>query len=702
MITGKATHVVTAPYPGVPEQLWPTLRLHPAVIEAAPVIEGRLVLMGRAQASLRLRGIDVFATARLLGGGSMPIAGSLEPLLRDRQAVVIARSMAARCGLAPGDRLAVAVDGRRELLTVLSWFDDAALGTGSDDLAIMDVAAAQELLRRVGFLSHIDLVLPAGGEPEIAALLGNGVRIERAAARGDNAENLLEAFRLNLFALSLLAVFVGAFLAFNAMQSAIVRRRALIGIARSLGATRGHVFAGFLAEALVLGAFGTAIGLLLGHLLARTLVSGVAATISSLYFDVRPGPVRAVPATLVKATLTGLGAAVLAALFPAREAAGTTPRAASLRSFVELEFGAQVPRLLWFGASSVLAAIVLLTAWRAPLWPPLVAALCACVALACAVPFAARTLLPLLDRVFRAGGRVLPALGARTLQRSLSRSGVAMAALTVALSMAVGVMVMIASFRATVMVWVDGHVRADIYLEPDRGGVARELASLPAEVVARLRADPDVAACDTLQRAPLMMHGCEVQVGGIDAKLLGERARFRFQSGDAARAWVRLAAGEAFVSGVFANLHGVRVGDTIELGTERVGVAAVFYDYSVNQGYVLTDHALFERIFAHHGASGASLYLRAGVDVEEKVAALRLRFAPTTRSPSARIAACARRCCACSIAPSRSPTCYRPSPWRSRCWAWRPRCSRSRPSGRARSPRCARSGCPQDGCSSCT
>ena len=68
---------------------------------------------------------------------------------------------------------------------------------------------AQELLGREGTLSRIDLVVPEGGEGELArlrALLPPGAAIVATAARSQGVEEMSRAFRLNLTALSLLAL----------------------------------------------------------------------------------------------------------------------------------------------------------------------------------------------------------------------------------------------------------------------------------------------------------------------------------------------------------------------------------------------------------------------------------------------------------------------------------------------------------------
>src|SRR6185369_6766488 len=64
--------------------------------------------------------------------------------------------------------------------------------------------------------------------------------------------------------------------------------------------------------------------------------------------------------------------------------------------------------------------------------------------------------------IFGVLGRMAP----RAVTRSLSRTSIAVAALTIAVSVIVGVSVMIGSFRTTVSDWLDTTLGADIFISP--------------------------------------------------------------------------------------------------------------------------------------------------------------------------------------------------------------------------------------------
>ena len=133
-----------------------------------------------------------------------------------------------------------------------------------------------------GKVDRVDLIL--NEDSAFRSRWANGFRIQSGQQRRATLSDMLRAFRLNLQALSLLALFVGIFLVYNTAMFAVVSRRKDAGILRSLGANRREVIFAFLSEILFLGALGGALGGIAGYFLSRFLTNLVAGTISNLYF----------------------------------------------------------------------------------------------------------------------------------------------------------------------------------------------------------------------------------------------------------------------------------------------------------------------------------------------------------------------------------------------------------------------------------
>src|SRR5262249_27565838 len=235
-----------------------------------------------------------------------------------------------------------------------------------------------------------------------------------------------------------------------------------------------------LAETLATAAAGSALGLALGWLLGQSAVRLVTRTINDLYYVVAVTGAPLTAATATKAVLLGLAAAALAAAPPALEAARVQPVLALRPSSFEARARRLVPALAVLGLVLLaLGAVVLALATRslALSFAGLSGVVLGAALLAPAFTVALMALVrPLAARLAGPVGR----LAAGTVARGVSRTGVAASALMVAVSVTIGVSVMIASFRATVENWLGVTLVADVYVSaPSPGGVRSAIPLAP-------------------------------------------------------------------------------------------------------------------------------------------------------------------------------------------------------------------------------
>ncbi|HWN41003.1 MAG TPA: FtsX-like permease family protein, partial [Thermoanaerobaculia bacterium] len=320
-VTGRATHQAVGGPEGITDEAFRRLVLE-TDLPAAPVVEGYVRVpsgkSGKTGRMLHLLGIDPFSERPfrpyLSGGTAASREGSsidLAPLLTRPAAGVLSATTAGEMGLKTGGSFSVRVGGgvrTIELVGVLEPGDESTRSALSD-LLVMDISAAQEILGRVGRIDRIDLIAESNAQLARArAVLPAGAQILRSSARTETSEEMTKAFRLNLTALSLLALVCGVFLIYNTMVFSVVQRRTLIGTLRALGVTRGQVFALVLGEAAIVALLGTAAGLGAGMLLARELVRLVTQTINDLYFVLTVRELAVPAGVLIKAGAIGIGA----------------------------------------------------------------------------------------------------------------------------------------------------------------------------------------------------------------------------------------------------------------------------------------------------------------------------------------------------------------------------------------------------------
>ncbi|MEP6593278.1 MAG: FtsX-like permease family protein, partial [Acidobacteriota bacterium] len=529
--------------------------------QVAPVVEGDLVYRapGRPSEVLRVLGVDIlrdqpFRDYALLTGsapGGETRTREFLGLLIDPGSAIVAARFAEPRGLAPGGSFQAFVGDRAVTLRVRGLLEDAGPARVLDGrFVLMDIAAAQQTLDRLGRIDRVEIRLPDGADAEaseaaIARRLPPGLTVQRPAERGRQAERMLAAFHLNLTALSYIALLVGLFLVYNTVSVAVLSRRAEIGTLRGLGVTRGGVRALFLAEAAVLSALGSGLGLLLARLLATATVALTSTTVSVLYIATAAAPPSLSWRDAVLAFATGVPLSLLAALVPAVEASRVPPMAA-IRGGDQPDVRGRFPR------RSLGAGIVLLAAgaWLATLGPvnglPLFG-----YAAAVVIVFGASFLVPSvlyaaargLERPARRLLKVEDWLAVSNLSAAIPRLSISVAALAVSLSMMVAISVMIGSFRDTVAYWVGQTLQADLFVAPGarRGGPNDTLSP---EVVRVFTSSPDVAAVDRFRSIEVPYADTRVRVGGGDFNVLLDHGSLLFKAPADAREAMRRAAGQ--------------------------------------------------------------------------------------------------------------------------------------------------------------
>jgi len=667
-VTGRATHQIVGGPSGLPDDFYRVLKVELGARLAAPVLSGD-VAADHPGRTFTLLGVDPFAEAPFRpylsdesgrgaaaseSGSSAPgtAAGERrEPPPRDRLstvaalvtrpgAVLVARSTARELGLAVGDRLAVRAAGIRRELTVVGLLDpgDPASARALDGLLVTDISSAQEIFGAAGRLGRIDLIAAddAAGRAlldRIARALPPGAELVTAGARAGTTAQMIRAFQWNLTALSLLALVVGMFLIYQTMTFSVVQRRPLIGALRAIGVTRAEIFALVMTEAAVIGAVGTAAGLALGWGLARGLLGLVTRTINDLYFVLSVRDVALDPLVLAKGVLLGVGATLAAALAPAFEATGAPPRVVMSRGALETGARRMVPRATWLGLG-LFAAGALILALPGGIAGGFAGLFVLMIGSALVAPAAALGLLRLLHPAAAAAFGTLGRLATRGIVAAFSRTSVAIAALMIAVSAAIGVGIMIASFREAVVSWLEGTLRADVYVSAPSLVGNRPDATLEPALVARLAATPGVARAGTSRGVLVPGPGGPAQVVALDVDP-GRPPRWRFREGSSDSVWGPggdVVIGDAvIVSEPYANRRGARVGDAVRLRTDRgdrdFRVDGVFYDYGSSSGVVVMSRRTYDRFWDDRKVSGLAIEAAPGADLGALMADLRERAA---------------------------------------------------------------------------
>lgn len=621
-LTGPATHQIVAGDLGFDERVFVDLRLELGQRRSAPVVSGWVVPAVQPSRSLLVVGIDPVSelSMRRFRGvaesrATLP-GDDLGALIGSRGAALLAASTGQALGLAPGDSFEVhqGARGTKTLQVLGLWGADEARGLA--DTVLVDIATAQELLGWEGRLSRIDLVLE--GAEDAAALrsaLPDTVALLPAQARADSIVEMTRAFRLNLRAMSLLALLCGLFLIYNTMTFSVVQRRELFGGLRALGVTRTQILRLVLTEGLVVGGSGTALGLLGGIVMARGLVRLVTRTINDLYFAVQVDEVTLALPTLLASVAVGVVGTLAASLVPALEATHTTPRLAMTRSSVETAVSRRLPRLSAAGLVGIAAGAAVISATQ-DLLVTFAGLFTAVIGAALVTPAATLVLGRIARRPLRSLLGAPGNLAARGVTGGLSRTSVAVAALMIAVSLIIGVSVMVSSFRTTLVRWLEHTLSADLYVAPAGPSSVGYLA-LDEGTIERLLADPEVRRVGTVRGRQLESDTGRTQLLVIGAS--GDVAEgFRLRS-ELPEPWERFARGDVMVSEPYAHRTGVLPGDSVVLPTDRgphsFVVAGVYYSYASDRGLVMIERGVYQRWWDDRRYDGLSVGSVEGADL---------------------------------------------------------------------------------------
>ena len=652
-VAGQADWRLQSPGAPLPEDLFLTVRRHPQVKAAAPVVESVIEIVNSQIKPALLLGIDPFAEASFRAFEILPANSAgpevLEALLTLPRSVLVSDRLAARLQLKPGDPLPVLVGSRRKTLRVVGLFTSPrGLYPLEGSVLLMDIAHAQEILNRLGRLDYIDLLGKQDGvrlDEGLQEVLPPGAEVVRPGAQGRQMEGLVASYRLNLSVLSAIALFVGMFLIYQSVTLSVVRRRREIGLLRTLGMTPRQVLGLFLAEGAVSGGLGGLLGLLLGVLLAEGTVGIMAQTLSSLYTPVEAEKLLIRWPLLLQAWVLAVAATLAAALVPSLEAARIRVRAVWYREDLEerLKSKAGTFALAGLGTLALAGFFAMLRFGSGPPLPGFAAAFLILLGFSLFTPLATRTLgrglTPLLRRLFGPPGD----LGCRYLAGSLSRSAVSIAALACALGMLIAVAVMIGSFRQTVNQWVSRSISGDIFFGPSVFSTAAYDRYLPPEILAELRRETKIADIYLYRCVRIPFKDRYILVIGGSFPVLAKYGGLWFRQGNTEDIMKTVGAGgadgqrtpgagpwPAVISEPLAETFGYQEGDTFVLptpsGPQTMKVAGVFYDYRTDGPSVWMDIRQFRRFWPDNQVNAVRLYLKDQVSLKEFQAELQERY----------------------------------------------------------------------------
>ncbi len=629
-LQGTATHHIIGDTP-LPETLYVDLKKQFEVI-AAPLINSYAKDSKGLGLLFQVIGIDPLMERHFHSEVGTFLDGKdfrVDDFMGSRNNIVLDRSSAQQLQLKVEDHLTVKTNQGLFQLRVLSLMSNAS-DPRLQQLIIADIGLAQQLAGLTGKLSHIALQIT--DEQQLLAIsrwLPSGIRIETPSSQQQAAKQLTAAFQLNLSMLSLLALAVGLFLVYNTVAFSLLQRMPMLAQFRTLGLSVGHIRNYLLLEYATFSVLGTLLGCLLGVMLAYGLINLVTQTLSDLYIITPISQLWITPLSIAKGLLVGIIGCLIACWLPYHRAANAPPIRHQQRLEQEAAVRRHNPVRGYISLFLILLAATLSTWSESGLLGGYLAIACLLLSMALITPNLIVAACQMLGRLLNhpVGQRHYPILlmAIRDTDRNLSRTGIASMALMVAIACAVGMSVMIDSFRNSVVGWLEQRLNADLYLTrayetPD---YPREL---PIALLDALRHSPELTAFSTFRygkteasKRPLINGGGRnparrITVIGAQLPIEGEAA-YQFLTGDPAVIWRQWRSpGAVIISESLANHLGVARHNRIHLraGQQSMSfkVVGIYYDYGSDSGRALLTNQPFEHLWPSIPVSQVGLYLR--------------------------------------------------------------------------------------------
>jgi putative ABC transport system permease protein len=510
----------------------------------------------------------------------------------DGNALLIGENLARQMGLGVGDTLTLPSTAGAtdfEIVGVLA----GRVVPGVEEV-FMPLAAAQTLFNQPGEINTVEAIFApdverAAVEADVQARVGDEYTLG-ALESGSEFLASIEIGKVALSVFGLLALVMGGFVIFNTFRAVVAERRRDLGMLRAVGASRKTIVGLILAESLLQGAVGSAIGLILGYALMVGMVLLLNPVMQS-YLRFRVGtPAPPLP-YMVAAVVLGVGMTVLGGLWPALSASHVTPLEA-LRPSVGEAYQRVARRRAALGAALIALALLGLLSGQIGL------ALLGTVLFLAGMLLVAPALIRPIARVF---GRLLALAFARegqiaqgNLARQPGRAAITASALMVGLAIVVTATGMTTTIVEGFMGIIDKNLGADFIFMPPSLLLGGGNVGAGLELAERIRQTPGVAVVTTLRMGTSEAKGAALQIVGIDPATFPQVSGLDFSAGDEAQAYAEVGAGRAIVvNGVFALQNRVRVGDTLTLQTaegERdyrvVGVGLDFMNAKLATGYI--------------------------------------------------------------------------------------------------------------------
>jgi putative ABC transport system permease protein len=643
IINGKATHHIINNAGKIDEELVINLE-NKYRLTVTPVIEG---FVSKNNRLLKVIGIDPFsdiAFRNIFKEFNSRKQYNPSAFINKLEGFFTTKHTANKFKILPGDPFLIDQNDETyhlKLYGIIDSEDDPA-SASLDNLLFMDISTAQELLKLQNYISRIDLILKPEEENELKNILFTidpSLVLIKSSERNQAQESMTKSFNANLSALSLLAMLVGIFLIYNTMTFAVLQRRKIFGFLRTLGVSQKEIFSLIIFESLLFAIIGSLIGIGLGYLLANVLLSFIVRTINDLYFVLQVSQINISNLTLIKAGLIGVFAALLSALVPAYEASNSPVTKVLKNIDIEETVKKYLPKLNIAGLILISFSMLLFMIFEKNISACFFGLFTMVIGFSCFVPFLTYHSDYILEPLYKNTFGLASLVSLRSLKKNLSRNAVAIAALTVAISLYLSLDIAINSFRNTVEDWLSASLFADIYISTPKQVSHRNHLVLNNKVIEFTKnfQNENIIGISEYHLRDVIGEYGSTRVASINSlPIVKNSFSFKESTKDM---WSKFDKGEGIIaSAPYAYKHKIKCNDKVKLHTDKglqiFTILGIFSDYSSDQGLLMMHQNLYRLLWEDPHLSSLGIFIKESTEIKNYIEAYKTKAANENLSPT--------------------------------------------------------------------
>lgn len=484
---------------------------------------------------------------------------------------------------------------------------------------LVDISLYQKLTNQFGHYDSITLELKdfENTKKKLKEILPSDILVDTPQKQLERFKHLTQAFRINLNFLAGISLLVAVLLIYNTTSYLCLKRKKDYATLISIGKSPKSIFSYILIENLVIGIFGTLVGIVTAVILAKLTLDFEAGTISELYVPELSSTLVISNSILLELFVIGCLLSFFGSILPALDILKVDLKNVFYTLNLETSFKAKLKALYFisfiFGALAIVSAnskflkISIYTGFISPTFVCLTAITISPIF----IKVILTTLIPLTNNInFK--------LAFEHILSKLKRHSIVVSATAIAFGMFLGVSIMILSFRSTVDNWLSYIIKADLYISKPSKSSTFNTEVISSSYIEKLKSKSEIKHINLITNTFLNYKNGRIQLASQSFDVLKRHKSLLLI--EKIKGEDLFSKDSIFISESASNKYNLKVGSDFSLivnGKDLRGkISGIFMDYSQEHGVVLISRENYLELTNDSKVNGISLFLNNNVNPE--------------------------------------------------------------------------------------